>query len=257
MVTSAAIMQPYFFPYLGYFQLVGAVDKFFPYDNFKYSTGGWVNRNRILGPDHCPLMLSVPIRGGKTTQVIRDVQIDNWAYRRKKMLRSIDHSYRRAPYFRETRGLIEDVLFGVTDQLGQLNVDCIVKVTDFLKIETELFTDSAPFQGMEDRLAAQPDDGPPPAQASQMEGAPRRVSRVVEICRELGADTYVNALGGQELYSKEVFADFGLDLHFIRTRPNQYRQGPGAFVADLSIIDVLMHNGRDRTRRLLRDYDLV
>ncbi len=239
-------MQPYFFPHIGYFQLIHAVDRFFLYDNLDYSRGGWINRNRILVVRGRPTFLSVPIRGRKITKTIRDTILLEDPHWRLSLQRSIHTCYSRSPYFRETLQLVEEILFLETSSLAEINKRCITGVCNHLGVDTEILTDSTPFDALEFELRQRPGTDPI-----------RKVTRAIELCRALGADVFINAIGGRALYDKEVFARHGVRVFFVQTRPHTYPQRAATFHPSLSIIDVLMNCGRDGTRRLLGEYDLV
>lgn len=250
-------MQPYFFPYLGYFQLIHAADQFLLYDNLKYSRGGWVNRNRILEVGGEPTFLSVSIKEPRATKTIRSVELLDWCQRREKLLCSIHVNYRRCPHFREANKVIEEILFFDTESLAELNKHCVVTVSRFLGINTTILTDSTPFDAMEDRLRDEAIGLDESFPRVRLEEPKRRVVRALELCRELGAHVFVNAIGGRALYAKTAFAAHGVQAVFIRSRPHIYPQRATPFSPDLSIIDVLMNRGRDLTRKQLDEYDLV
>ncbi len=254
---TLGIMQPYFFPYLGYFQLIHAADQFLLYDNLKYSRRGWVNRNRILVVGGSPMFLSVSIKEPRATKTIRSVELLGWRHRREKLLRSIHANYRRCPHFREANKLIEEILFLDTESLAELNKHCVVTISRFLGIDTAILTNSTPFDAMEDRLRDDDVGLEESFPRVRLEEPQRRVVRALELCRELGADVFVNAIGGRELYAKAAFAAHGVQVLFVRTRPHTYRQRAIPFSARLSIIDTLMNTGRDRTRKQLDEYDLI
>lgn len=251
------IMQPYFFPYIGYFQLIHAVDRFFLYDNLDFSSGSWMNHNRILVVGRLPTSFSAPVRQRKATKTIRNTELVGGSYWRRKLLRSIEVNYQRAPYFRVVCGLVEDVLMHDAGSLAEMNKYCIVEVCKFLGLETEILTDSRSFNDLEAELRREGVNLAKAFPEVRLEVPQRKVVRLLELCRALGADVFINALGGRALYSKEVFARNGVQLLFIGTRPYTYPQRSSSFFPDLSIIDVLMNCGRDATRRLAGEYDLV
>lgn len=251
------VMQPYFFPYIGYFQLIHAVDRFFLYDNADYSNGSWINRNRILLVHGQPFFVSVPIKKRRSTTTIRNVELvdgDRW---RNKLLRSIHSNYRPAPCFHDVYPLIEEILFHDTQSLAELNKYCISRICDFLDIETEILVDSRPFDDLENRLRDKSGDLSESFPDIRVEKPARKVIRLIEVCRALHADILINALGGQEIYNKEDFAAHDIDLLFVSTRSHEYPQRSSTFYSSLSIIDVLMNCGRSRCQSLLTEYDLL
>ena len=216
-----AIMQPYFFPYIGYFQLIAAVDLFIVYDNIKYTKKGWINRNRILvnGKDE---MFSLPIKGDSDSLNIdrRELAGD---FNREKLLNKIAGVYRRAPFFADVFPLIEEVVeYNESNLFGFLH-HSIIKTCAHLGIATEIRTSSG--VAIDHCLTSQ--------------------DKVLAICQAVGARTYVNAIGGRELYSAEAFRGNDVDLKFIQSKPFEYTQFGEAFVPWLSIIDVLMFNSKE------------
>lgn len=250
-------MQPYFFPYLGYFQLVHAVDRFFLYDNLGYSRGSWVNRNRILEARRGSMFISVPVVAPRRTQTIRDTLVSDERAWRGSMLRSIEQTYGRSEYFAEVYALIQSVVLADTRSLAQLTKRSVSTVCEFLQIETEILLDSTPFDRMEVVLRDETGSFETSFPWLELDAPARKVVRALALCREAGAGVFINAIGGRQLYRKEDFRRHGVELFFTQKRAVLYPQPSTQFVPDLSIIDVLMNCGRDTTRRLLLDYDLV
>jgi len=227
------IMQPYFFPYIGYFQLIHAVDKFVVYDDVSYIKQGWINRNRILISGQ-PHYFTVPIATASSSKSIREVQVcrGDW---RSKLLKSVDHAYKRSPFFSEVFPLIEEVLLSDEASISRLAFASILTVATYLGIKTE-FVETSAIYGNE-QLKAQ--------------------ERVIDICRIESASHYINPIGGLELYSKQSFSSCGIDLKFVRSKFVEYAQFRNDFVPWLSIIDVLMFNGKDKTHDFLAEYELL
>jgi hypothetical protein len=231
---KAAIMQPYFFPYIGYFQLIATVDLFIVYDNIKYTKKGWINRNRILknGRD---AMLSLPL---KRDSDYLDVRARELAadFNRDKVLNQIGAAYRRAPYFAQTFPVVEQVMRHEDPNLFRFLHQSIVRTCEHLSISTEIKTSSD--------IAVDHDL--------------KNQDKVLALCAAVGASTYVNAIGGIDLYSKDTFRDHGIDLKFIRSKPFAYAQFGDVFVPWLSIIDVMMFNPLDTIRDcILTNYELI
>lgn len=230
----AAIMQPYLFPYIGYFQLIAAVDLFVVYDNIKYTKKGWINRNRFLR-DGKDVLFSVPLRKDSDFLDVRERQIAP-DFSRAKFLSPLREAYRRAPHFDEAFALVEKIVSNPESNLFEFIRTSIEEVCGYLGIGTALRVSSTVpidhgLQGKE---------------------------KVMALCRAVGADAYVNPIGGVELYSKEEFAANGIALHFLRPRPFEYPQLGAPFVPSLSIVDVMMFNPRERIRECLAsNYDLV
>lgn len=232
---SIAIMQPYVFPYLGYFQLIDAVDTFVLLDDVTFIKGGWINRNAILSGGERQ-RFTVPVLGASPNKEIREVLVSGDLRWKKKLLATLEQAYSKAPFFRSIYSLVEDVL-GLPDQssISALAHRSIRVVADFLEIQTEMIQSSCVFANRE----------------------LERTQRLIDICRQKKATGLLNPEGGKALYSKDRFKHDGIDLHFLQMRPVAYRQFENqAFVPNLSIIDVLMFNGAEGTRALLEEYDL-
>ncbi|MCP5182202.1 MAG: WbqC family protein [Pseudomonadales bacterium] len=229
-----AIMQPYFMPYIGYFQLMGSVDVFVIYDNIKYTKKGWINRNRLLqnGGD---AVFSLPLASDSDSLDIAERSISP-AFSGKKMLNVFRGAYARAPNFSATYGLLEKIVCQEERNLFRFLRKSVRDTAEYIGIPTRIVTSSD--LAVDRELRSQ--------------------DKVLAICKVLGADTYVNAIGGQDLYSPGDFLQQGIALKFIRSRPFEYRQFGAAFVPWLSIIDVLMFNPVDAVRSCVEThYDLI
>lgn len=213
-----AIMQPYFFPYIGYFQLIASADLFIVYDNIKYTKKGWINRNRMLqnGKD---VMFSLPLKSDSDHLDVcqRGLSTD---FNRDKLLNQIKGAYRRAPYFDQTLPLIEEIVRFDDANLFEYLHHAIVKTCAHLGITTEI------------RISSD----------IAINHTLKNQDKVLALCEAVGANTYVNAIGGMELYAKDTFRDKGVDLKFIQAKPFEYPQLGDAFVPWLSIVDVMMFN---------------
>jgi hypothetical protein len=231
-----AIMQPYLFPYLGYFQLLAAVDAFVVYDDVTFIKQGWINRNNILVGGK-PFLFTVPVSGASSFRTIREIEVDDRAYSRwrQKFVATVDQNYRKATHYQPVRDLLAGVLDGFRGTIGELALKSIRAAVDYLDIRTTIVPSSNVYRN--EHLRAQ--------------------DRVLDICQREGADTYINAIGGAELYAFEAFAAGGITLQFIRSKPLSYRQFDLAFVPSLSIIDVMMFNSRTRIREFLRSVELI
>jgi hypothetical protein len=228
------IMQPYFFPYIGYFQLIKSVDTFVVYDNIKYTKKGWINRNRILqnGKD---AMFSLSLKSGSDSLDVRERELAA-DFNREKLLNQIKGAYRRAPYFEPTIALVEGIVRCEDTNLFGYIFNSIAAICKHLGIDSEMRVSST--VDIDHGLKSQ--------------------EKVLAICKALGADTYINAIGGMELYSRDMFSSEGIELRFIRSRNIEYAQLGGEFVPWLSIIDVLMFNDVEKiSTDLLGGYDLI
>ncbi len=229
-----AIMQPYFFPYIGYFQLIGTVDLFILYDNIKYTKKGWINRNRMLqnGKD---VIFSLPLKRDSDYLDVseRELAAD---FNRDKLLNQFIGAYQRAPYFDQTFPLVEQIVRHEEKNLFRFLHHSIVNTCEHLGITTEIKMSSD--IAIDNLLKTQ--------------------EKVLALCKAAGASTYVNAIGGVKLYSKEMFQEKGIDLKFVQSKPFEYPQFGNEFVPWLSIIDVMMFNPLDMIQACIStNYELI
>lgn len=216
-----AIMQPYFMPYIGYFQLIASVDEFILYDNIKYTKKGWINRNRILqnGKD---VTFSLPLKKGSDSLNVceRELAVD---FSPDKLLNQFKGAYNNAPYFKPTFLLLKEILLYGDQNLFGFLYNSILKTCEHLEINTELKISSDIT--IDHNLKSQ--------------------DKVLAYCMAAGADSYINPIGGVDLYSKSTFSEKGIELNFIKSKLVEYQQFGGDFVPWLSIVDVLMFNSVD------------
>ena len=229
-----AIMQPYFLPYIGYFQLIASVDQFVVYDNIKYTKKGWINRNRMLqnGKD---VMFSLPLKSDSDYLDVcrRELSAE---FNRDKLLNQLKGAYRRAPYFDQTLPLIENIVRFENANLFEYVHHSIVKTCGHLGITTEIRHSSS----------------------IAIDHTLKNQDKVLAVCEAVGADTYVNAIGGMELYSKETFREKIIGLTFIQSKPFQYPQFGDTFVPWLSIMDVMMFNPIETIQSYIStNYELI
>jgi WbqC-like protein family len=231
-----AIMQPYFLPYIGYFQLINAVDTFVVYDNIKYTKKGWINRNRILvdGKDE---YITLPLKKDSDfLNIDQRFLADSFQDDKEKILRKTGSYYKKAPYFNEAFALLNDILNCPEKNLFHFNYQSLVKICNYLNIKTN-FVITSPMPVNHD-LKAQ--------------------DRVLAICNYLKADVYINPIGGKTmgLYDTTDFAAKGVELQFLRSNSITYRQFDAAFVPWLSILDVMMFNSVAEIEKMLRQFSI-
>ena len=233
-----AIMQPYLFPYLGYFQLINAVDTFVGYDDVNYIKGGWINRNNLLIHGK-PNLFTISLENPSSFTPISETKIDSrkFALHKKKLLKTITQSYIKAPFYKEVFPLLED--FITTDNsvyIADFALDSVILISSYLDINTTFKKSSVDYpdsKGLE------------------------KTARLMDIIKKNGAQEYINPIGGQEIYDKEVFKSKGVNLHFLKSQSIIYNQFDNDFVPWLSIIDVLMFNSKEEIGLLLNKYELV
>ena len=226
-----AIMQPYLFPYLGYFQLIGAVDAFVVYDDVNYIKGGWINRNYILARGDKQL-ITLPLAGATPNKLIKEITVGN---RPHKLIETVRQRYGKAPQFAAVYPLLEDILLQHEKNLSICLDYQLRKICDYLDIHPKWHVSSA----------------------LKKEKGLRGQEKVLAICIELSATHYINMPGGMTLYDRDAFARHDLQLSFIQPNPVHYRQFGNEFVPNLSIIDVMMFNDKEQCARLLEEYDLA
>ncbi|MBW6410295.1 WbqC family protein [Clostridium weizhouense] len=228
------IMQPYFFPYIGYWQLMNAVDKYVIYDDVNFIKGGWINRNRILMNSEAKV-INVQMNGASPNKLINEIEVSGNQVHNKKLLKSIESCYKKAPYYSSIFPIIENIITQDEKNLAKYLEYAIKKVCEYLDIDTEIIISSTINKN------------------NNLKGQ----DKVIEICKVLGADEYYNAIGGQYLYSYEDFSSEGLKLKFLETERIEYKQFNNEFVANLSIIDVMMFNSKEEIKKILNQYKLL
>ena len=227
------IMQPYFLPYIGYWQLLSAVDSFVLYDNIQYTKKGWINRNRFLlnGQD---ALFTIPLkRDSDYLDVVHRWVADD--FDGTKLLRQLESSYRKAPFFNEAFPVFAEIINNPERNLFEYIRDSIERVAAYLAIGTPIIVSSS----------------------VDIDHSLRGEEKVIATCRSLGAKIYINTIGGKQLYSVSTFKENGIDLQFIETNPLSYQQFGGEFVSNLSIVDVMMFNSRKSIVAMLAEFTLV
>lgn len=227
-----AIMQPYLFPYLGYFQLIQSVDAFVVYDDVNYIKGGWINRNFILSQGSKQL-ITLPLQGASPNQWINQIAVGD---RQTKLVECIRHAYSKAPQFNTVFPLVEGILMQQEKNLARFMDYELRQICNYLGLHPQWHISSA----------------------LKKDNDLRGQEKVLAICEELGATHYINVPGGKDIYDREAFVRRGLQLSFIQPRLVEYRQFGKPFVPNLSIVDVMMFNTRDEIREnLLDQFELV
>lgn len=223
-----AIMQPYLFPYVGYFNLASQVDKFVFYDDVSYIKNGWINRNRLIFSGEVKYF-TIPLRGASSNLLINKVEMQPKSVWLRKILESIKQSYSKAPNFQQCYEFIVGVLDNDTVSISELAKHSVVSTSKLLGLGTNFIYTSSIYEN------------------AHLKG----VERVIDICSKERADMYVNLPGGQNLYEEQIFRDFGIELKFIQPNLLQYQQFRGDFIPALSILDVLMFNDLETCKDLV------
>ena len=231
---TLAIMPPYIFPYLGYFQMMTAVDTFVLLDDVNYINKGWVNRNRILvnGQEH---LFTIPLKEASQNKLINEIEIVQDHKWQKKILKTIELSYKKAPYFDLAFPVIEKVILSDEQLLSKFILNSIRVVITYLDIHTHLKESSAINKDI--NLKGQ--------------------DRILDICIKEKANEYINAVGGMKLYSKELFLENNIKLQFIKSKAIKYNQFNAEFIPWLSMADVMMFNNVLLIKKFLNEYELI
>ena len=225
------IMQPYFMPYIGYFQLMKAVDKYVVYDDVNYIKGGWANRNHILINGEKE-MFTVTLQKASQNKLFNEIVIgDDF----KKLMKTLQMNYSRAINFDQTMVLMERIISFPNKQLAVFIANSFREILSYLSVVTEILMSSE----------------------IPKDNSLRGKDKIIQICEILGADTYYNAVGGKNLYDQEEFREHGITLNFVDSLPQVYSQlHTREFVSGLSMIDVLMNNTKDKVNSLLESYQI-
>lgn len=228
-----AIMQPYFLPYIGYWQLINAVDIFVVYDNIKYTKRGWINRNRYLLNGKSALF-SLNLKNDSDFLNINQRYLSN-EYKRSKLIAKLKHTYNDAPMAQVFFPKIEKIINHADDNLFDYIYNSIIAICKILNIETKIITSST----------------------VNINHSLKSEEKVISICKAMKASTYINPIGGIELYSKERFEKNKIDLKFIRPGLIHYKQYENCFIEGLSVLDVMMFNSSCEIIDMLNKYELI
>ena len=224
------VMQPYFFPYLGYFDLINSVDHWIVADSVQYIRHGWINRNRIHHSQSDWKYIIAPVRKCPLGTPIHKIKTVNSEWR-MSILRSLHHYKKHAPFFKRTYELVEECLETKETSLAPLNVSILARTCSYLEI---------PFKW---EYLSELD--------LPMDAANSPEELAILISRTAGATEYINPPGGADLYNPEKFKQHGIDLRIKNIIDFQYNCSPYEFIPYLSIIDVLMWNTPHTIRKYL------
>lgn len=235
MTKKIGMMQPYLFPYLGYFQLISAVDVFVLGDDLQYVKESWINRNRILmnGKDK---LISFPLKKGAYLSKINErVLSDDFQAEMDKLLRVLYAAYAKAPFYKQVIPFLEEVIRHPEQNFAKYTENSIRRICEYLDIKTPIVV----------------------ASELCIDDVSDKQDRVIKTAKKLGGDVYINFIGGVSLYDFDMFEAHGLTLKFHKLNDISYRQFSNEFVPLLSIIDVLMFNEVQEVRRKLSCYSLL
>ncbi|MCM1387768.1 MAG: WbqC family protein, partial [Bacillus sp. (in: Bacteria)] len=215
---KAGIMQPYFMPYIGYWQLMNAVDIYVIYDDVNFIKGGWINRNRILNGNNVQY-INVPVSGASPFKSINQIEVRQDKIYIEKNKKTIWNAYHKRPYFETVYPLVKDILECEYINLAQYLEYSIKKVCKYLNINTKLLISSQ----------------------IEKDNSLKGEAKVIDICKQVDADIYYNAIGGRKLYDFSHFEENHIKLFFLQSEEIKYVQGNHDFAPNLSIIDVMMN----------------
>jgi hypothetical protein len=231
-------MQPYFFPYLGYYSLLKQVDEFILFDTVQFIRHGWIERNRILKPNEGVQYVSVPLVKASRETLIKDMRIRNNEDWKKKLFQQLEHYKRRAPFYSETISVLEEALNCQDDSITHLNQKTLVTVCDYLGIKKKIEIFSEMNLTIEKVNA--PDEW------------------ALNICKALGnVEEYWNLSGGRSFFDPSKYETAGIKLFFHALNGKTYSQRRKTFEPSLSIIDVMMFNSKEKIDLMLDDYELL
>lgn len=229
------IMQPYFFPYIGYFQLINLVDKYVVYDDVNYIKQGWINRNIIM-INGKKKMFNLILCSASPNKRINEINIIHDVRNEKKILKSLEMNYAKAPYYDIVYPIIENIISYNESNLALYLFHHLKLLCSYMNISTELILSSS----------------------LQKNNCLKGEEKVINICKLLKAKEYYNAIGGLDLYKKENFLEQDIDLHFLKTNTDlEYKQFGDVFIPNLSIIDVLMFNSIEEIKKLLNECQIL
>ena len=226
-------MQPYFFPYIGYWQLLNAVDKFIIYDNIQYTKKGWINRNRYLVQNE-PAYFTVPLVGAEEYLDIDHREVSN-IFWKGKIVNQLNAAYKKAPFYGDLKAILDYTFSNREDNLFVFLKCNIENMMEVLGITTELIVSSS----------------------ISIDRSKKGEERVIDLCKKVDTATYINPIGGLELYDSNRFKENSLELLFIKSRLTPYKQFDNDFIPALSILDVIAFNGIEGAKQMLNDFDLI
>lgn len=242
-----AIMQPYFFPYIGYLQLINSVEVFVLYEHVSFRKRTWINRNRILDKGQGqPVHITVPVEQASSFSKIGDIHISQQTNWRTKIANLVKFNYKKAPYFSEIFPKIEENLKYNHERIHDYNCEIIKFWCEVLEITTTIVT-----RTNADTIENSLDD-----RAINNKVEPK-TQRIIDLCAYFNKSHYVNPNGGVDLYNQSEFNKFGLELSFLKPSVLHYDQFGHDFIPYLSMIDTLMHLGTDQTKKLIQDVQFI
>ncbi len=226
-------MQPYFFPYIGYWQLINAVDKFVIYDNIQYTKKGWINRNRFL-LNNKDEIFSIPLKKDSDYKNVAERAISP-TFDKRNLVSKFQNAYSKAPFKRGIMPLLEKIIYYENNNLFEYVYNSVLEICNYLEITTEIIVSSE----------------------INIEHSLKSKDKVIAIVKALNGSEYINPIGGIELYDKKEFENNNIKLNFLKANEIIYNQNAETFIPRLSIVDTMMFNSKDEVKLMLEDYTLV
>lgn len=232
-------MQPYFFPYLGYFSLIKNVDVFYLLEDVQFIRHGWIERNRVLKPVQGWQYIGIPLAAHSSKALIKEIRADGTKDWKARLLAQLVHYKKKAPFYKETINVIENCFGRVEDSasITEINKITLEEVSSYLGITTPIKV----FNKIHELpLITAPDEW------------------ALRICELLKIDSYINPPGGKNFFQKEKYDASGIRLNFLscNLKPYSQRRGPENIILGLSIIDVMMFNSIEAINEMLNDFIL-
>lgn len=252
-----ALMQPYFLPYIGAFQLIHSVDKYVFMGYLNYRKDAWYHKNRMIIRNQGPTFFSLKLVSKSSYKSFHEISVDPSRYWRNKLLKTIEQNYVKTPYYDECISLFRNVINADILPLDEFNSNSMIEISKFLRIDTVMEQYPDEYLAIESRLQSLVCGSFDSGDNVEEQNIDLKTRRVLEICKYENATIFNNAIGGVSLYSKEVFESHGIILHFIKTKPFEYKQAWKSFSPNMSILDVLMNCGKEKTIEYLSMYSLV
>lgn len=228
MIVS--IMQPAYLPWLGYFERIAASDVHVVLNHVQFEKNSFINRNRIKTRSG-PVWLTIPVQtaGRFGNLPITDVRIDNamkWSHKHWETLRQ---SYSGSAFFRDHSKFLKEFYSMEHELLNDVCNAVTAYLLEILSIKTRLIS------------------------SSTMQLSSAKSDLVLEICRQLGATTYISGELGSNYLDEGAFAEAGITVKFQNYQHPEYRQLHGEFVSHLSVIDLLCNVGPESLEILMTD----
>jgi len=230
-----SVMQPYLFPYIGYFHLIEATDKIIFYDDVSFIKRGWINRNNILinAKDY---LFTVPLEKPSQNKLINEIPVLNDEQFTKTFFKQIQNAYQKAPFYKEVNEIIEHFFSKEYNNIADMAIASICMVYQYL--DKELIWDkssvfSPETKGME------------------------KADRLIQLSKKANCNHYINLKGGIELYDKSYFKKRGVTLNFTESILKEYTQFNHNFVPWLSILDVLMFCEKEEVLDQFKSFKLI